>query len=94
MVSNAGREMVKAAPSDNYAVATRPARGGYLLEREVQQRRRDGRHRCVVRPTPSRAAANAEERLAGVGHDRAHVGEVDVDEAGLDDDVGDANDAL
>ena len=38
--------------------------------------------------------ADAHERRAGVGHDRAHVGEVEVDEAGDRDQVGDALDAL
>ena len=39
-------------------------------------------------------AADAHERGAGVLHDRAHVGEVEVDEAGHRDQVADALDAL
>ena len=39
-------------------------------------------------------AADAHERRARVLHDRAHVGEVEVDQAGHRDDVADARDAL
>ena len=38
--------------------------------------------------------ADAHQRRAGVAHDRAHVGEVEVDEPGDGDQVGDALDAL
>ena len=41
-----------------------------------------------------RGRADAHERRAGVAHDRAHVGEVEVDEPGHGDQVGDALDAL
>ena len=41
-----------------------------------------------------RAGADAHQRRAGVVHDRAHVGEVEVDQAGDRDEVGDALDAL
>ena len=40
------------------------------------------------------ARADAHERRAGVAHDRPHVGEVEVDEAGHGDQVGDALHAL
>ena len=40
------------------------------------------------------ADADAHQRRAGVAHDRAHVGEVEVDEPGHRDQVGDALDAL
>ena len=40
------------------------------------------------------AHADAEQRLAGVGHGRAHVGEVEVDQRRQRDQVGDALDAL
>ncbi len=40
------------------------------------------------------ALADAHQRRAGVAHDRAHVGEVEVDEPGHRDQVGDALDAL
>jgi hypothetical protein len=40
------------------------------------------------------AFTDAHHRGAGVGHDRLHVGEVEVDEAGLRDQVADALDAL
>ena len=40
------------------------------------------------------AGADAHQRRAGVAHDRAHVGEVEVDQAGDGDQVGDALDAL
>ena len=42
----------------------------------------------------ARGGADAHERRAGVVHDRADVGEVEVDEAGDRDQVGDALDAL
>ena len=38
--------------------------------------------------------ADAHQRRAGVAHDRAHVGEVEVDDAGDGDQVGDPLDAL
>ena len=41
-----------------------------------------------------RRRADAHQRRAGVAHDRAHVGEVEVDEAGHGDQVGDPLDAL
>ena len=41
-----------------------------------------------------RRGADAHQRGAGVAHDRAHVGEVEVDEAGHGDQVGDPLDAL
>ena len=41
-----------------------------------------------------RGAADAHQRRAGVAHDRPHVGEVEVDDAGHGDQVGDALDAL
>ena len=47
----------------------------------------------TARFSPDRAA-DAHERRAGVLHDRAHVGEVEVDESGHGDDVADALDAL
>ena len=54
--------------------------------------------RRPARPRRSRACrrahADAEQRRAGVGHDRPHVGEVEVDQAGQRDQVGDALDAL
>ena len=42
-------------------------------------------------PSPT---ADAHQRRAGVAHDRAHVGEVEVDDPGHGDQVGDALDAL
>ena len=47
-----------------------------------------------TRALVARAHADAEQRVAGVGHDRAHVGEVEVDQARERDQVRDALDAL
>ena len=47
----------------------------------------------ALRLSPA-AGADAHQRRAGVLHDRAHVGEVEVDQAGDRDQVGDALDAL
>ena len=60
----------------------------------LEERRRDGGHGRVLRARRAPPRADADERGAGVLHDRAHVGEVHVDEAGLDDDLGHAHDAL
>ena len=54
------------------------------------QRALDGLHGAVV----AGRVADAHERVAGVLHDRAHVGEVEVDQAGHRDQVADALDAL
>ena len=64
------------------------------LDRLLQQRRR---HRGLGRLGGARLAGrgpDAHQRRAGVLHDRAHVGEVEVDQAGDRDQVGDALDAL
>ena len=37
--------------------------------------------------------SGAHHRLAHAGHDRAHIGEIEIDEAFLDHQVGDARDA-
>ena len=55
---------------------------------------RDGRARGLGRAVLARRAADAHQRRAGVAHDRAHVGEVEVDDPGHRDQVGDALDAL
>ena len=52
---------------------------------------------CLAASDGARLAvggADAHQRGPGVGHDRAHVGEVEVDQAGDGDQVGDALDAL
>ena len=54
----------------------------------------DGLLGGVDRPLVAGAHADAEQRVAGVGHDRAHVGEVEVDQARERDQVRDALDAL
>ena len=51
------------------------------LNRKVEERRRDGRKGRVACARLAETAANAHESRAGVCHDRAHVGKVDVDEA-------------
>ena len=67
---------------------------GSAVERRLEQRRGDGRVRGVGRTRVARGAADAHQRRPGVAHDRAHVGEVEVDEARHRDQVGDALDAL
>ncbi len=60
----------------------------------LQQRRRDGLLRRLDRAPVAGRHADAQQRVAGLGHDRADVGEVEVDQAGQRDQVGDALDAL
>ena len=64
------------------------------LHRGLQQRRGDrflgGEHR----PALAVAHADPEQRPAGLGHDRPHVGEVEVDQGGQRHQVGDALHAL
>ena len=64
------------------------------LERRLQQRGRDGLRRRVRRALLAVAHADAQQRRAGLGHDRAHVGEVEVDQARERDQVRDALHAL
>jgi hypothetical protein len=56
----------------------------------VEERRVDGGGGGVHRAAVAAAVADAHERHAHVGHDGLHVGEVDVDDAVLLDEVGDA----
>ena len=56
----------------------------------VEQRARDGLLRGVERAVLALARARAHERHAHAGHDGAHVGEVEVDEAGHEDEIRDA----
>ena len=65
-----------------------------LLDWEVDEGRRDGGDRRVARAGLALGGADAHEREARVAHDRLDVGKVNVDQAGLDDQVGDADDAL
>src|SRR5215204_5322194 len=60
----------------------------------LEQRRRDRLRRGVDRALLALAHADAEQRRAGLGHDRAHVGEVEVDQARQRDQVGDSLHAL
>ena len=64
------------------------------VDGRVEKGAADGRAGRVLRPRLARAGADTHERCAGVAHDGSYVREVDVDEAGTDDDLGDAHDAL
>ena len=52
------------------------------VHRGFEQRRRRRLGRCLRRARLAYAHADAEQRAAGVAHDRAHVGEVEVDQTG------------
>mmetsp|Transcript_3116 Transcript_3116/g.10260 ORF Transcript_3116/g.10260 Transcript_3116/m.10260 type:complete len:375 (+) Transcript_3116:287-1411(+) len=65
-----------------------------LAEREVEEGRGYGRQGRVLRAGLALARADAQEGGARVLHHRVHVGKVHVDQAGLEDDVRDAHDAL
>ncbi len=67
---------------------------GRAFDRLLDQRRGDRRFRRFERAFLARGRADAHQRRAGVAHDRAHVGEVEVDQAGDRDQVGDPLDAL
>src|SRR5438270_726823 len=67
---------------------------GRALDRSLEQRRRHGGARGLGGAVLTRGSADAHESGAGVAHDRADVGEVEVHEAGHGDQVGDALDAL
>ena len=60
------------------------------LEQRAGDRHLGGGDRAVL----AAGGADAHERGAGVAHHRLHVGEVEVDQAGGGDQVGDARDAL
>src|SRR4051794_13464095 len=64
------------------------------LQRGLEQRRLDRMLDRVHRAVISGAHADAEQRLPGLGHDRAHVGEVEVDQPGQGDQVRHALHAL
>jgi hypothetical protein len=51
------------------------------LDRGLQERRLDRVARGLDRAVLAHAHADAEQGVAGVGHDRAHVREVEVDQA-------------
>src|SRR5918992_1986757 len=64
------------------------------LERRLEQRRLDRVRHGVHRAVLAAAHADPEQRLARLGHDRPNVGEVEVDQPGQGDQVGDALHAL
>src|ERR1700704_51720 len=64
------------------------------VDRRLEQRAGNGLLRGVLGPGVAGAVADAHQRLTGVLHDRLDVGEVEVDDARLGDEVGDALDAL
>ena len=67
---------------------------GGALDRLLQQRRGDRGLGGLGGAVLAAGGADAHQRRAGVVHDRAHVGEVEVDQAGDRDQVGDALHAL
>ena len=67
---------------------------GRALDRRLEQRRRHGRARSFRRAVVSARHADPHQRRPRLAHDRPHVGEVEVDEAGDGDQVGDALDSL
>ena len=60
----------------------------------LEQRARDGHLGGRDRAVLTAGRADAHQCRARVGHDRLHIGEVEVDQAGRGDQVGDAGDAL
>ena len=64
------------------------------FDRRLEERRRDRDPRRFRRSVLARRAADAHQRRTGVAHDRPDVGEVQVHEAGLRDQVGDPLHAL
>ena len=67
---------------------------GGAVERGLEKRRRDGGVRGGGGAALAARRADAHQRGAGVAHDRAHVGEVEVDEPRHGDQVGDPLHAL
>ena len=67
---------------------------GRTLDRRLQQRRRHRDPGRLLGAVLALRDPDAHQRRTGVAHDRPHVGEVEVDEAGHGDQVGDALDAL
>ena len=64
------------------------------LDAGLEERRGDGHLRGLDRAVLAPGGPDAHQRRAGVGHHGLHVGEVEVDEAGCGDQVGDARDTL
>src|SRR4051794_1265741 len=67
---------------------------GRALDGLLEQRARDRLLRRLGRAVLTARLADAHQGRSGVGHDRPDVGEVEVDETGDRDEVGDALDAL
>src|SRR6202158_1457966 len=64
------------------------------VDRLLEERRLDRLTRGIRRPGLARAVSDAHERGSRVGHDRFHVGEVEVDQTRHRDEVADALNAL
>src|SRR6478672_11931335 len=67
---------------------------GRTLDRRLEQRRGDGDPGSLGRAVLAGGAPDPHQRRARLAHDRPHVGEVEVDEAGDGDQVGDPLHAL
>ena len=93
LVTTCAASSTSASPRSGPPVMLRRMPGS-AVERRLEKRRRDRGARRLDRAVVAARDADAHERRAGVAHDRAHVREVEVDEARDGDEVGDALDAL
>ena len=64
------------------------------FDRGLEQRRRDRFLRCVGCAMFARAFADAHHRRTGVGHDRFYVGEIEIDQSRLRNEIRDALNTL
>ena len=94
LFADAGRRLVHLVEGEVGAAGDRDEQPAGALHRDVvEQRVGDRRLGGLLRATVARGLAGAHHRLAHAAHDRAHVGEVEVDQAFLDHQVGDAGHA-
>ena len=64
------------------------------LDGRLEQRRRDRLLRGIGGSMLAAALADAHHRRPGVGHDRLDVGEIEIDQSGLRDQIADSGDTL
>ena len=94
LLADAGRRLVDLEQGQVLAAGDRDQQAAGALHRGfVEQRIGDGRLGRLDGAAVAGGFAGAHHRLAHLAHDRADVGEVEVDQAFLDHQVGDAGDA-
>ena len=94
LLTDAAGRLVDLIKGEVVAAGDRDQQAARALHRHfVEQRIGDGGLGRENRPALARGLARAHHRLAHAAHDRAHIGEVEVDQPFLDHQIGDRGDA-